>query len=142
MRNIFTFLILLFFPFFTNAQIVTVSGQCITGTITLSKIANMNSKAAFQGTGKVLGIDAITVTVYWIGAPDNVWVIDYEGQPYFMNTCNTLLPPATGSTSCQWTAVDGTQCTGSVPLVVNGSGVLPVTLFGFTAQDENNQALL
>jgi hypothetical protein len=114
----------------------------MTGTITLNKIADIDGKAAFQGTGKVLGIDAITVTVYWIGGTDNVWVIDYEGQPYFMNTCNTLLPSATGSTSCQWTAVEGTECTGSTPLVVNGSGALPVTLFGFTAQEENNQALL
>lgn len=142
MKTFYTFFFLLFCSFLSNAQTVNVSGQCITGTITLNKISDMNGKAAFQGTGKVLGIDQITVTVYWIGAPDNVWVIDYEGQPYFMNTCSTSLPPATSGTSCQWTAVQGTDCTGAAPLVVGGGGTLPVTLFGFTAQEENNQALL
>lgn len=142
MKIFYSLLILLLCSFLGSAQIVNVSGQCMTGIITLSKIDNINGKVAFQGTGQVLGIDGINVTVYWIGAPDNLWVIDYEGQPYYMNTCNTALPPATGSTSCTWTAVEGTECTGSTPLVLNGTGALPVTLFGFTAQEENNQALL
>ena len=114
----------------------------MTGTITLNKIADMNGKAAFQGQGKVLGFPGITVTVYWIGSPDNVWVIDYEGQPYFYNTCNKTLPPSTGSASCKWIAVDGTDCPGSAPLVVNGTGTLPVSLVVFTAREENNEALL
>lgn len=102
----------------------------------------MNGKAAFQGSGKVLGYPGITVTVYWIGSPDNVWVIDYEGQPYYYNTCNTTLPSASDNSSCKWTAVEGTECPGSTALVVNGTGALPVSLFGFTAQEENNNALL
>jgi hypothetical protein len=142
MRISYLLFFLLIGPFLTNAQIVNLSGQCITGTITLNKIADIESKAAFQGTGTVDGFTGVTVSIYWIGTPDNVWVIDFDGQPYFQNTCNTPLPSATGNAACIWTAVTGTTCTGGTPLLVNGSGALPVSLISFTARQENNHALL
>lgn len=142
MRNLYLHFSLLFFPFLANAQSVDVSGQCMAGTISLSKIADIAGKAAFQGTGTVLGYDQIAVSVYWIGAPDNVWVIDFDGQPYYMNTCNTLLPSASGNSSCQWTVVSGTDCPGVAPLVVNGTGTLPVSIMGFIVHEENNQSVM
>ncbi|MEO8852695.1 MAG: T9SS type A sorting domain-containing protein [Ginsengibacter sp.] len=142
MRIFYLFFILLFLPFFSQAQTIDVSGQCITGTITLSKIFDVAGKAAYQGTGTVEGFVGTTVSVYWIDTPDNVWVVDFDGQPYFENMCNTLLPSGTGDASCPWTTVTGTTCTGGTALVVTGSGVLPVTLINFTAREENNQALL
>jgi hypothetical protein len=142
MRIFYSLFFLLFCSFLASAQTVNVSGQCMTGTITLNKIADIDGKTAFQGVGTVDGNAGITVSIYWIGTPDNVWVIDFDGQPYYLNTCNTLLPSATGDASCSWTAVTGTTCTGGAALVVNGSGALPVKLFGFTAQEKNNQTLL
>jgi hypothetical protein len=142
MKVFYLFFFLLFFSFLAGAQTVNVSGQCMTGTITLSKIADIDGKAAYQGTGTVDGAAGVTVSVYWIGGSDNVWVIDFDGQPYYMNTCNTSLPSATGNALCNWTAVSGTTCTGGAALVVNGSGTLPVTLISFTAREENNQAIL
>ena len=129
-------------PFFTMAQTINVSGQCISGIITLGNIPDIDGKSAFQGTGTVDGFIGVTVSIYWVGTPDNVWVIDFDGQPYFQNTCNTPLPSATGNAACIWTAVTGTTCTGGTALVVSGSGVLPVSLIGFTARQENNHTLL
>ena len=115
----------------------------MTGTITLNKISNINGKPAYQGLGTVLGFPGITLSVYWIGSPDNVWVLDYEGQPYFYTTCNTLIPPSTSNVSCNWVTVDGTDCPGAAPLVINGSGtLLPVGLFGFSARAADKEVSL
>lgn len=95
---------------------------------------------------RCLGTTELPLSVYWILRADNVWVIDYEGQPYFLNTCNTLLPLSTEGESCNWIPVDGTECPGSTALVVNGTGTqqvpLPVSLFGFVAQEVDKQVSL
>ncbi len=142
MRLFYTIFFLLSLPFLAGAQTVNVSGQCMTGTITLNKIADIDGKAAYQGTGTVDGFAGVTISVYWLGAPDNLWVLDYDGQPYFQNACNTELPAMTGSGACPWTAVDGTSCTGGTALIITGNGALPVSLVSFTAHEKNKQAVL
>ena len=140
MKNFCIAILFFFSPFFSNAQVVSVSGKCITGTITMTTLFNMDGKPVFQGVGKVLGYSNITVSIYWLGS-ENVWVIDFEGQPYFMNTCNTSLPPATAGSSCLWVPVEGTDCFGSA-LVVSGSSTLPVKFLNFKGQVEDQKVLL
>lgn len=135
-------LFLLFFSFFASAQTVNISGQCITGTVALDKIADMDGKAAFGGKGTVVGNAGTDINVYWMGGSDNLWVIAFDGQPYFKNNCNTSLPPATGNASCPWVALDDYGCVAGAPLVLNGSGVLPVSLFGLSAREADNEVLL
>jgi hypothetical protein len=142
MRLFYTIFFLLFLPFLAGAQTINVSGQCVTGTITLNNIPDINGKSAFQGTGTVAGFAGVTVSVYWLGAPDNLWVLDFDGQPYFQNACNSVLPAMTGSVPCPWDVVTGTTCTGAAPLAITGSGVLPVSLVTFTAREVNKQSVL
>lgn len=144
MKAIYVLFFMFLCPFLSPAQTVTVSGKCMTGNITLNKIADLNGKSAYQGTAQVLGYDGITITVYWIGAPDNVWVIDYEGQPYFYNTCTSVQPPSTENTSCHWIPVEGTECPGSPALVVNGTGTqsLAVSLHSLDGKVVDEQVSL
>jgi hypothetical protein len=142
MRIFYSAIIAFFFHLSLKAQSVDVAGECISGIITLNSIGDVNGKPAYQGMGTVDGAAGVTVSIYWLEAPDNVWVIDFDGQPYFQNTCNFASPPATGS-SCPWTSVIGTTCTGGTALSVTGSGVtLPVKLTSFSATQINYQALL
>lgn len=141
MRNFYIGLILLFLQFSARAQTVVVSGECIASPITLNSISDVNGKPAYQGTGTVDGNANVTVSVYWLGAPDNVWVLDFDGQPYFQNTCDFAIPPGTGAI-CAWTIVSGTTCTGGDTLSITGAVALPVGLISFTAGRINNQTVL
>lgn len=106
----------------------------MTGTINLTKEAALvDGKVAYTGTGTVLGFANTAVSIYWIGAPDNVWVLAYDGQPYFFSSCNNNVPPATST--CSWTEVTPGTCTGTSALVITGTGtILPVRFISFTAQ--------
>ena len=138
MKRIFYFLPILFFTLSLNAQVVIVSGQCITGNIILNSIGNIDGKPAYESTGTVDGINGVQIDVYWL-TPDNVWVLAFDGQPYFQNSCNVAMPPATGGTSCVWATVSGQTCTGSNPLVITGTGTLGVKLTSFNAHTNNKQ---
>jgi hypothetical protein len=133
MKKIFYVSFILFFATSLNAQTVIVSGQCITGTVTLNSIGNIDGKPAYESTGTVEGIDGIQIDVYWL-TPDNIWVLAFDGQPYFQNPCDITMPPATGGTTCVWSAVEGQTCTGADPLVINGTGTLAVKLTNFVAK--------
>ena len=134
-----TYLILLyiFFHLSVQAQTVTVGGQCMAGNITLNKIADVNGRSAYQGTGTVLGVPGVTVSIYWL-TPENFWVLDFDGQPYYYETCNTSEPTGTADGSCPWNEVDAGVCTGATPLYVSGVAALPVELISFTALKNNN----
>jgi hypothetical protein len=125
-----------------NAQIINVSGQCISGTITLDSIGQFNGKTVYQGSGTVDGFPGVTVSMYWLDIADNVWVLDFDGQPYFQNACNTTGPRASGSVACPWTVVSATSCTGVPDLFIGGDGALPVQLTSFTARKQNTEVLL
>jgi hypothetical protein len=133
MKPLHTLFFLLLAGSSTKAQTVSVSGQCISGTITLSRVADIAGRAAYQGTGTVAGEPGITVNLYWLPAPELLWVLDFQGQPYFQNACNTAIPPSTTIPACPWSAVSGNVCTGSSALVIIGPGTLPVELAGFRA---------
>ncbi len=137
--------LLLFFSIYftaTRCQVVTVSGQCMTSTIILSTTANVDGKVAFLGTGTVDGNANVSVSVFWIPAPDNLWVLAFDGQPYYQNSCNTANPWGTGNGSCPWSAVSGQLCTGAAALAINVTGVLPVSFTNFTAGIQNKRVVL
>jgi Secretion system C-terminal sorting domain len=142
MKFFYLLYLIIFTPILINAQTVNVSGECITGTINLAKISDVNGKAAYQFTGTVDGVAGVTVSIYWLPAPDNLWVVDFDGQPYFQCACNTAGPPATPNPSCPWPEVPGTTCDGAAALMIGGSGALPVRFLSFTASREDNKILL
>ncbi|RYY32430.1 MAG: T9SS type A sorting domain-containing protein [Sphingobacteriaceae bacterium] len=142
MKKIYTALAAMLFCFASYSQSLVISGQCISGSITLSPAGTIDGKPAYLGTGTILSTPGVELSVFWIGAPDNVWVIAFDGQPFYQNTCNTGIPPGTSPNICQWTFLAGNPaCTGA-PLVVTGSVVLPVTLTNFTATARTNDVLL
>ena len=138
MKNALTLLLIFFLQSPLLAQTITVGGQCMASNITLSKIPDVNGKSAYQGTGTVAGIPDVTVSVYWLGAPDNVWVLDFDGQPFYYETCNTSEPTGTSNGACPWSEVDPGACTGAAPLFVSGVSSLPVELISFTVQKNGN----
>ena len=124
------------------SQTIVVSGQCITGNITLTYVTDIDGKPAYQGSGTILASPGVQISIFWVGAPDNVWVIAFDGQPFYQNVCNTMIPPGTSPNICPWTVVAGNPaCTGS-PLSVTGAVILPVTLVDFTASPAGNNVLL
>ncbi|HSC54240.1 MAG TPA: T9SS type A sorting domain-containing protein [Phnomibacter sp.] len=110
-----------------QAQTVTVSGQCITGSIVLNNGGTEAGKPYYTGTGTVAGTASVAVSIFWIGTPDNVWVLAFDGQPYFSNSCAYNKPPGTASPYCTWVPVSGTSCTSATPLLITGDVMLPVT---------------
>jgi Secretion system C-terminal sorting domain len=142
MKNLFYLLLFtLFYSTSLKAQTVDVSGQCITGIITLNSIGDVNGKPAYESTGTVDGFSGVQIDVYWLDTPDNLWVLAFDGQPYFQNSCNTALPPATPS-SCTWDVVMGQTCTGTDPLAITGTGTLAVKITVFTATKNNKEVVL
>lgn len=140
MRTTLTLLLTLFFHNQFLAQTITVGGQCMGSNITLSKIADVNGRSAYQGTGTVSGIAGVTVSVYWL-TPENVWVLDFDGQPFYYESCNTSEPTGTADGACPWSEVDPGACTGAAPLYVSGVASLPVELVSFTAHKNNNNGV-
>lgn len=142
MRNFFyPLLLILFSAASLNAQTVIVSGECISGSITLNPIGDIDGKPAYENTGTVDGNPGVQIDVYWIPSPDNLWVLAFDGQPYFQNSCTTSTPPPTGG-ACSWDAVSGQTCTGSNPLVVAGTGTLAVKITSFSARQNNGVVVL
>ncbi|MDN3658236.1 T9SS type A sorting domain-containing protein [Ferruginibacter paludis] len=142
MRKLYLLIFLTTYFSTVRSQNITVTGECINSPALLNKIADVDGKVAYEGTGTVDGNVGVVIDVYWIGAPDNVWVVAFDGQPYFQNSCNTIAPPGTGNAACLWSAVSGQTCTGGTALAVTGSGVLPITISNFTAGINNNQVTL
>ncbi|MEO8860334.1 MAG: T9SS type A sorting domain-containing protein [Ginsengibacter sp.] len=139
-KNFYLIFIIFIFSTPLKAQTVTVSGQCISGTIILNSIGNINGKPAYESTGTVMGFPNVQIDVYWL-TPDNLWVLAFDGQPYFQNTCNITTPPPTGG-SCTWDVVSGQPCTGANPLVIAGTGTLAVKITSFTASKKDKSVVL
>lgn len=141
MRILFPFLLFLFGPVISYAQSIMVSGACITGTSTLNKVADENGKVAYEGTGTVAGLTNVAISIFWLGEPDNLWVLAYDGQPYYSSDCDRSTPPSTTNANCTWTAVE-TACSNPAPLVISGTGTLPIQLSSFTATKVGSQVQL
>ena len=138
MIRLYTLLLSLFLISPVFSQSIVVSGKCINAPVVLNKEPNtVEGKVAYTGTGTVLGIANVAISIFWIGVPDNVWVLAFDGQPYFKNSCNTPLPPSSSTTGCDWTEVTPNECPGATPLAVLGNGTLPVTLSSFSVQANN-----
>lgn len=141
MKSICFSLIFLCWYVLGQAQSIAVSGQCVTGTVILNKTSDMNGKVAYTGTGTVGGGTA-TVNIYWLDAPDFVWVLDFDGQPFFTSSCNRSTPPSTTNPNCSWSELTPGSCTGATPLSITGTGTLPVRFLSFTAAKLENQVQL
>lgn len=142
MKKFYLLLVAVFFYAATYSQTIVLSGQCLSGSITLTFVGNENGKPAYVGSGTVMATPGVALSVSWIGAPDNVWVISFDGQPYYSNPCNTSIPPGTSPNICPWSFVSGNPaCTGT-PLVVTGDVVLPVTFTQFIASSSATSVLL
>ena len=132
---------LLYTPSIKSQPVVIVSGQCINAPVTLDSIGVMDGKPVYEGTGTVDGNAGVLVDVYWMPAPDNLWVLAFDGQPYFQDSCDTPLPPASGG-SCAWAHVTGQPCTGVPPLDITGTGTLSVKITSFTALKKDKEVVL
>ena len=122
------------------SQTVDVSGACMTGTITLTQGAMVNGKVSYSGTGTVAGFPNVAVSVQWIGAPDNVWALQFDGQPYFSNANQGALPIPT--TTQSWVNDDPGNCPNTTAMSLTGSGTLPVELAYLNAQLSNHKTAL
>ncbi|MEP7144853.1 MAG: T9SS type A sorting domain-containing protein [Ferruginibacter sp.] len=141
MKIFYLIFVISFYCTSIKSQTVIVSGQCMTGAIVLNPNGTMDGKPAYSGTGTVEGIPGIQVNVYWL-ASDNLWVLDFDGQPYFQNPCTANLPSSTGVPGCPWSPVEGQTCTGATLLAINGLGTLAVTFTSFTAKIDRQQVLI
>jgi hypothetical protein len=142
MRYIYTLFLFLFLQPTVFGQTIAVSGLCMSGTIILNKTADEAGKVAYEGTGTVAGTAGVAVSVFWMGAPDNIWVLAFDGQPYFQSPCDRSTPPSTTNTTCTWSEVDPGVCTGGTALSITGTGTLPVRLASFTAAKSGRQVQL
>lgn len=133
--------LLLFSSTSIQSQTVVVSGACMTGSIVLNPIDSLNGKPVYEGTGTVADSTGVQVDVYWMPAPDSLWVLAFSGQPYFRDSCNITTPPPTDG-SCAWTAVTGFSCTGTAPLNIIGTGTLPIKITSFTARKNGKEVAL
>ncbi|MCD2423529.1 hypothetical protein LQ567_12200 [Niabella pedocola] len=125
----------------TAAQTILVSGGCIESpvTLTVAPESPIGGKTAYSGTGTIAG-KATPISIYWIGAPDNVWALAYDGQPYYSCPKDTPLPPGTSSFS--WTAVTPAPCPSPAALTVAGNVALWVTFGSITANLRGHQLSL
>ena len=121
-------------------QTASVSGACMTGTINLVDGPIVNGKPTYIGTGTVAGNAGVQVSIQWLGPPDNVWVLQFDGQPYFFSTFQGDKPIST--TSGTWTNLDPTNCPNTTPLSITGSGVIPIELTFLMAQMDKHKTLL
>ena len=122
------------------SQTVEVAGACMTGTITLTQDVMVNGKVSYSGTGTVASLPNTPVSVQWIGAPDNVWVLQFDGQPYFSNANQGSLPIPT--TIQSWVNEDPVNCPSTPAMSLTGSGTLPVKLTYLNAQLSNHKTAL
>jgi hypothetical protein len=143
MRNISFAFLFLFLASSVFGQTIIVSGLCMSGAITLNKSTTVvDGKVAYEGTGTVAGNPGVAVSIFWMGAPDNIWVLAFSGQPFFQSPCNRSTPPSTTNASCSWSEVDPGVCTGGTALSITGTGTLPVRLVSFTASKSGTQVQL
>lgn len=142
MKKLYLLLSIAFINASVIAQTISVGGQCMSGTITLNPIPDIDGKPAYEGLGTVDGNANVQVNIFWMPAPDNLWVLAFDGQPYFQNSCTTIIPPGSANPSCTWEPVTGQTCTGGTALTITGSVTLPVSLTNFTATKNGREVLL
>jgi hypothetical protein len=142
MKKFHVLLLCIFISITTYSQTIVVSGQCIAGSITATFVGNESGRPSYLGTGTIAGFPNTQLAIFWLPAPDNLWVIAFDGQPFYTNACNTMVVPGTSPNICQWQFLAGNPaCTGAA-LSVSGAVVLPVTLTGLSATAVNNTVIV
>ena len=142
MKKITLIFLALFSCAISFSQTIVVGGRCMSGNITLTYAGDEAGKPSYTGSGTVLSTAGVSVSIFWMGAPDNVWVLAFDGQPYFSNPCTTPIPPGTSPNICPWVTVAGNDCLGGTALSIAGAVVLPVGLTNFTATAANKSVEL
>ncbi|RYF90704.1 MAG: T9SS type A sorting domain-containing protein [Chitinophagaceae bacterium] len=142
MKKLYILAAALFISALSFSQTITIGGRCIQSSVTLNFIGNVDGKPAYVGGGTVLGMSGTEIGLFWLPAPDNLWVITFDGQPYFQNACNTPTPPGTSPNICPWVPVQDQTCTGAAPLSVTGAVVLPLTYLNIVATAVGNNVSL
>ncbi|MCF3111446.1 hypothetical protein LL912_21855 [Niabella sp. CC-SYL272] len=138
MKKIISLLLFLFCCCGLYAQNILVTGGCMASTYTLTPSGTYNGKTYYETTGTVAGNTGVAIAVFWMGAPDNVWVLAYDGQPYYSSNKDTPKPP--GTTAFTWTATQPAPCPSPGPLSVTGDVALWVT-FGAVSAHTTNSSL-
>ena len=118
------------------AQNVQVSGDCMAGSYMLPQSGTFHGKPYYETTGTVAGNTGIKIQVYWIEPPDNVWVLAYDGQPYYSSDKDTPEPP--GTAAFTWTSVEPAPCPSPGTLSITGDVALWVAFGTVSAQLKNN----
>lgn len=142
MKYFYTLVLIIFLHIYAKAQTVAVAGQCIDASVTLTVGDTLiDGKNYYAGTGSVQGFPNVAIDIHW-SAADNLWLLEFDGQPYFENPCTYNQVPATGS-QCAWTPVTGQTCIGDFPLSITGpDATLPVNLISFSATIVTNSVVL
>lgn len=126
------------------AQSVQISGDCIDVPTALPKQTTLqNGKNWYRGS-VMIGGEPADVAVRWIGAPSNIWVVAWDGQPFFKSSANTSKPPSTSSTVYSWakTSAYFAICTSPPPLVLEGDVTLGVDFGDLLAQIKNDRLVV
>lgn len=125
------------------AQTIEVSGSCIATPVTLTQGTNpafIDGKIYYEGVGLVNTPGApvsAAISIFWMES-EGVWVLAYDGQPYFFSTANTSKPPGTASTSYSWETAATAPCGSATPLSVQGNVSLWVSFGSINAYVKGN----
>lgn len=138
MKKLFILLSSLLCVYVSAAQSIIVAGGCADAPITLSQSGMVNGKPAYKGTGTIAGFPAISVSISWL-EPDDLWVLSYDGQPFYSNACATGLPPGTANGSCTWTSVTAAPCASPQPLSVTGDVALSAAFGAVSAYVQDHR---
>lgn len=108
------------------AQVVDAAGSCFDSpaNLPLSSLSPINGRPAYEGTASYASTSTPVAIYYDININGGSWVIDFGGQPGYTVTSTAMTPPASG-----WvrTASFNSFCSSTVPIMLSGSGILPVS---------------
>ncbi len=101
---------------------VNISGSCFDAPVTLTLYGSpIDGKSAWTGTATIAGVPNTPVALYWDSAL-GVWILSFDGQPFFTYSGDTPLPP--NNSTGVWSQVEGTTalCPASTPVSISGTG--------------------
>ena len=107
------------------------TGNCFQSDQTLPYIQDIDGKPGYQlGSGSYAGIST-PILVRWSNS-FNFWLIEFGGQPFYINSNPSNIPPATGWQVADPASFPFGSCTASEIPTLTGD-VLPVELSRFEA---------
>ncbi len=121
-----------------QSQTVIVEGACFDAPIVLNPGPIINDKPSYSGVGSVLSTPGVPVDLFWDNATP-AWFLMFGGQPIFINTDDTDLPPDTDAGS--WPLTGAIPCTGGDPFRMSGAGTFPVEWTYFKGRRNKDQSV-